>query len=123
MKFSIKPDIVRPLESPSMGESVFRVTLDRPPSVSPVCSGLGVSVRVEVGAGAGTGTGARSGAGVGINSGFGGAGGGETKAVLSAFSFFARASAAASLSAFCCFKMRSTAGKSSQAGQKGKGAS
>jgi len=75
-------------------------------------------VRVGVGIGAGAG----SGAGVGVNSGFDGTGGGETKAVLSALSF-ARASAAASLSAFCCFRMRSTAEKSSQADQKGKGVS
>ena len=54
----------------------------------------------------------RSGEGVGMGSGLNGTGGGETKAVLSAFSL-ARACAAASLSAFCCFKMRSTIDRSS----------
>ena len=122
LKFSIRLDFVRPLESPSIDE----VTLDRSPPVSLACSGPGVGVRVGVNAGVGGRGGAGvglNGAGVGVNSGFDGIGGGETKAVLSAF--FTRASAAASLSlsAFCCFRMRSTAKKSSQADQKEKGAS
>lgn len=57
-----------------------------------------------------------------VSLGFDGIGGGETNAVLSTFSF-ARASAAASLSAFCCFRIRSTAEKSGQQVQKWDGAS
>jgi len=108
LMLSIKLGFDRPLGSPSMGESVFEITLNRSVSVSPACSGPGVGVRIGAGAGAGAG----SGAGVGMNTGFDGTGGGETKAVLSAFSL-ARASAAASLSAFCCLRMRSTTKKSS----------
>lgn len=52
-----------------------------------------------------------------VSLGFDGTGGGETNAVLSAFSF-ARASAAASLSAFCCFRIRSTAERTGQQVQK-----
>ena len=113
LKLSIKLGFGRPLESPSVSESVFEVTLNRSASVSPACSGPGVG-RVGVGTGAGVGAGASagSGAGVGMNTGFDGTGGGETKAVLSAFSL-ARASTTASLSAFCCLRMRSTTEKSS----------
>lgn len=98
--------------------------LERSVSVSLECSGLGLDDRVGMGAGAGAGVGAGVGdgadTGVGAGTGgvgsarvdvgscFDGIGGGETKTVLSAFSF-ARASAAASLSAFCCFRIRSTA--------------
>ena len=96
------------------------VTLARSPPVSLACSGPRVGVRVGVNAGVG---GGRGGAGVGldragagVNLGFDGIGGGGTNAAFSAF--FKRASA--SLSAFCCFRMRSTAEKSSQAGQNGK---
>lgn len=113
LKLSIKLVFARPFESPSKDESGFEATLNRSASVFPVCSGPGVGVRVGVGASVDAG----SGAGIGINSGFDGTGGGETKAVLSAFSF-ARASAAASLSAFCCFRMRSTGEKYSQEGPK-----
>jgi len=125
LKLSIKLCFDRPLESPSTNESGFEVMLERSVSVSPECSGPGVDGRVGTGAGVGTGVGTGVGDGadtvagagtggvgrvrVGVGSGFDGIGGGETKAVLSAFSF-TRASAAASLSAFCCFRMRSTAG-------------
>ena len=119
LKLSIKLGLARPLESPSMDKSAFEETLDRSVSVSPVYSGLGVDVRAGAGAGVGAGAGAGSGAGVGINSGFDGTGGGETRAVLSTFSF-ASASAMASLSALCCFRIRSTAEESSQQGQKGR---
>jgi len=117
LKLSIKLCFDRPLESPSTNESGFEITLDRSVSVSPECSGPGVDARVGVDAGVGAGAGAGAGAGVktggvggvrvGMCSVFDGIGGGETKAVLSAFSL-ARASAIASLSAFCCFRMRST---------------
>ena len=95
------------------------VTLDRSLPVSLACSGPRVGVRVGVNAGVGGGRGGAGvgldGAGAGVNLGFDGIGGGGTNA---AFSAFARASA--SLFAFCCFRMRSTAKKSSQAGQNGK---
>lgn len=111
MKLSIKLDFVLPLESPPADESGFSVTVDRS-TASP--AGLGPTADVLVWVGTGSGVG--SGAGVRTDSGFDGIGGGETNAVLSAFSF-ARASAAASLSAFCCFRMRSTT-KSGQQAQK-----
>ena len=72
-----------------------------------VGAGAVTLVGADIGAGAGVGVGPGSGVDVGINPGFDGMGGGETKAVLSAFSL-ASACAAASLSAFCCFRMRST---------------
>ena len=68
--------------------------------------GVGVSTAAFVGAGAG------SGAGAGTNIGCDGTGGGETKTVLSTFSL-ARAWVVASLSAFCCFRIRSTIGRPS----------
>ena len=122
-----------PLESPTTSESGFEVGVNRFLSVSLGSSGVEVGPRDGVDPGTGTGTVAGAGdgvglgadicvgpgfcadadagfgsrAGVGTGSGLNGTGGGETKAVLSASSL-ARACAAASLSAFCCFKMRST---------------
>ena len=122
-------------------ESVFGVAVGRFLSISLGGSGVVVGFWTVVSAGTGTGTGVGAGngvglgtgvcvglcacagagagseTGVGVGSGLSGTGGGETKAVLSAFSL-ARACAAASLSAFCCFKMRSTVGGSSQWGRR-----